>query len=360
MTADNPYSHELSIALLTVQRASLLTKRIVTALDKGAIDKSDASPVTIADFAAQALIISALHRNFPADGFIGEEDAEALRGNAALCDRVWELVSTTSLDDPPSEELPGKIGSKEEMLATIDLGAKAGSQSGRNWVLDPVDGTATFMRNQQYAVCLALVEGGKQKLGVLGCPNLLIGEGGEVREDLIDSKGLGRMLSAVVGQGAYIRPIARGRVETPQRLGRIAEVVDPAKIRWVDSVASDNITHQIHRAIAERLGSTTWPGTDIWSSQMKYIGLAVGAFDAMVRIPPDRSYRASVWDHAGGQLIYAEVGGVLSDTSGKPFDFGLGRNLESNLGLVAAPASIHPKLLEAVKEVLAATAGVGQ
>ncbi|EXJ87552.1 3'(2'),5'-bisphosphate nucleotidase [Capronia epimyces CBS 606.96] len=352
--ADNPpYSEELSIALLTVQRASLLTKRIVTALDKGVIDKSDASPVTIADFAAQALIISALHRHFPSDGFIGEESAGALRENPELGDRVWELVSTTTLEDADSEELLGRVTSKEEMLQVIDLGAGSQSSSGRTWILDPVDGTATFMRNQQYVVCLALVEGGRQILGVLGCPNLLINDAGQVREDLIDTTGLGQMLSAVDGQGAYIRPIARGRVEPPTRLRKVTEVTDPAKIRWVDSLASSNITPQNHRAVAEKVGSSGWPGTDIWAMQMKYVALAVGAFDAMVRIPPDRSYRASVWDHAGGQLIYTEVGGVVLDTSGQVFDFGLGRSLEKNLGLVAAPPSIHPKLLAAAKEVLA-------
>lgn len=356
MASDTPYSHELSIALLTVQRASLLTKRIVTALDKGAIDKSDASPVTIADFAAQALIISALHRNFPSDGFIGEESAGALRENPELGDRVWELVSTTALDYSEGEELLGKLTSKEEMLRIIDLGAGSPSTSGRTWLLDPVDGTATFMRNQQYAVCLALIEGGKQKLGVLGCPNLLIGEAGQVSEDLVDITGLGQMLSAVEGQGAFIRPIARGRAEPPRRLDRVKDVTDPAKIRWVDSLASGNISPGIHRAVAEKVGSYAWPGTDIWSMQMKYIALAIGAADAMVRIPPDRSYRASVWDHAGGQIIYTEAGGVVSDTSGNAFDFSLGRDLESNLGLVAAAPNFHPKLLAAVKEVLA-TAG---
>ncbi|KAL2428845.1 3'(2'),5'-bisphosphate nucleotidase [Exophiala dermatitidis] len=356
MASSTSYSHELEIALLTVQRASLLTKRVVTALDKGVTDKSDASPVTIADFAAQALIISALHRNFPADGFIGEESAKALRSNPELCDRVWELVSTTALEDPNGEAVLGQVKSKEEMLEVIDLGAGSESKSGRTWILDPVDGTATFMRNQQYVVCLALVEGGKQKLGVLGCPNLLIGPTGEVREDLVDTSGLGQMLSAIEGQGAYIRPITRGRIAPAKKLDSINDVVDPAKIRWCDSLASNSITPQNHRAVAEKIGSYGWPGADIWAMQMKYVALTLGACDAMVRIPPKKAYRASVWDHAGGQLLYTEVGGALSDTTGKPFDFGLGRSLEANLGLIAAPPSIHPRLVEAAKEVIA-TAG---
>lgn len=38
--------------------------------------------------------------------------------------------------------------------------------------LDPVDGTKGFLRNDQYAVALGLVQDGRVVLGVLGCPCL--------------------------------------------------------------------------------------------------------------------------------------------------------------------------------------------
>ena len=38
-------------------------------------------------------------------------------------------------------------------------------------MLDPVDGTLGFVRGDQYAVALALIEEGNLVLGVLGCPN---------------------------------------------------------------------------------------------------------------------------------------------------------------------------------------------
>ena len=44
----------------------------------GALNKDDKSPVTIADFAVQALIIHALSREFPGDRFIAEENSELL------------------------------------------------------------------------------------------------------------------------------------------------------------------------------------------------------------------------------------------------------------------------------------------
>jgi 3'(2'), 5'-bisphosphate nucleotidase len=42
----------------------------------------------------------------------------------------------------------------------------------RYWTLDPIDGTKGFLRGDQYAIALALVEHGEVVLGVLGCPNL--------------------------------------------------------------------------------------------------------------------------------------------------------------------------------------------
>jgi 3'(2'), 5'-bisphosphate nucleotidase len=55
--------------------------------------------------------------------------------------------------------------------AALDAGRHDGAAE-RYWVMDPVDGTKGFLRGDQYAVALALVERGEVVLGVLGCPNL--------------------------------------------------------------------------------------------------------------------------------------------------------------------------------------------
>ena len=81
---DISYEKELQIAGFTVQRVALPTKKVLATVDKGTLSKSDLSPVTIADFGAQALLISAIHYDFPEDKSVGEESAEALR-NGPLC-----------------------------------------------------------------------------------------------------------------------------------------------------------------------------------------------------------------------------------------------------------------------------------
>ncbi|POR32650.1 3'(2'),5'-bisphosphate nucleotidase, partial [Tolypocladium paradoxum] len=100
--------------------------------------------------------------------------------------------------------------------------------------------------------------------------------------------------------------------------------------------------------LAARLGAP-FPGTDVWSSHVRYAALVVGGGDLLVRVPGRKS---CVWDHAGAQLIYAEVGGRVTDLDGKPVDFGAGRYLSNNRGLLAAKRDIHARILALAQEVL--------
>jgi 3'(2'), 5'-bisphosphate nucleotidase len=60
-----------------------------------------------------------------------------------------------------------------------------------------------------------------------------------------------------------------------------------------------------------------------------------------------------VQDHAPGSLVVEEAGGVISDSRGLPLDFGLGRALGTNFGVVAAGKEVHGQVVEAVRAVLA-------
>ena len=57
---------------------------------------------------------------------------------------------------------------------------------------------------------------------------------------------------------------------------------------------------------------------------------------------------SSGWDHAAGALVAMESGTTVTDISGKPLDFGHGRGLEQNTGVIAAAPEIHSALLDAV------------
>lgn len=348
---DTDQATDLHLASLTVQRAALVTKTVLQAVDKGNLDKSDASPVTIADFAAQALIIAALHRVYPNDTFVGEEDSSALRGNSNLLHRTWELVRSTHLDDPHSEEMLYTPRTKEEMLDLIDLGGKGECRrgQGRIWVHDPVDGTATFMNGQQYAVCLALVRDGRQEIGVLGCPNLNLDEG-QVREDFVDRDGYGYLLSAVAGHGVCMRRMGTGALLPGKMVEKKPAVMEPDELRFVDCQAASSTDSVVHGRVVARLGAP-WPSeTDVWAAQMRYVALAVGGCNAIVKIPRKKDYRSKVWDHAGGMLIAEEVGLVVSDLDGGRVDCGSGRAL-SCFGMVVAPPGVHGRVVETVRAV---------
>lgn len=53
-------------------------------------------------------------------------------------------------------------------------------------------------------------------------------------------------------------------------------------------------------------------------------------------------------DHAAGSLIITEAGGKVSDAYGAPLDFGLGRTLKKNKGIVAASSGIFDEVIKAV------------
>ena len=89
---------------------------------------------------------------------------------------------------------------QEDIHSTIDKGSYDGGPNGRFWTLDPIDGTKGFLRGEQYAVALALIEDGEVVLGILGCPNLT--------KDLKNPDGAqGLIFSAVKGQGASAQHI---------------------------------------------------------------------------------------------------------------------------------------------------------
>jgi 3'(2'), 5'-bisphosphate nucleotidase len=76
----------------------------------------------------------------------------------------------------------------------------------------------------------------------------------------------------------------------------------------------------------------------------------------MLRLPATRIFRDKIWDHAAGALIVEEAGGCVTDLVGRPLDFGAGRVLSHNEGVVASNGRLHSAVLEAVQRVRAETA----
>ncbi len=343
------YQKELRIAELAVQRATLLTQRVFHEKAKGTLSKDDKSPVTIGDFGAQALIIHAIRHNFPKDDIVGEEEASTLRENQPLSEQIWDLVKGAKLEDQEAEkELGGPVESAEQMLQAIDAGNSAGGAKGRIWALDPIDGTKGFLRGGQYAVCLALIEDGDVKVGVLGCPNLPVDNAAPLSAD-VGGTGRGVLFGAISGSGATSRPLGKGALQTSQPI-HMKEVADVTHATFCESVEAGHSSHGDQATIAKKLGITS--ESVRMDSQAKYASIARGAGDLYLRLPVSAIYQEKIWDHAAGDLIVREAGGQVTDAEGKRLDFGKGRTLRDNKGVVAAPRGLHAQVLDVVKDVL--------
>ncbi|KAK4666066.1 3'(2'),5'-bisphosphate nucleotidase [Podospora pseudopauciseta] len=348
------YSRELEIAQLAVQRASILTKRVFHETSKGTVSKDDASPVTIGDFGAQALIISALKHNFPHDEIVAEEEATELRANPPLRDQIWELVRTTSLDDVAAEGLlGGGIKDADAMLDIIDQGNSKGGKVGRVWTIDPIDGTKGFLRGGQYAVCLALLEDGDVKVGAIGCPNLPVDDAAPLTADIganaTDDEGRGVLFSAVIGQGATSRPLKAGALAEGRSIS-MKPLTDMSNASFCESVEAGHSNQSESAQIAQKLGITKQSVR--MDSQAKYGSIARGAGDIYLRLPTSKTYQEKIWDHAAGDLIVREAGGQVTDIKGNRLNFGVGRTLATNSGVIAAPKAVHSQVLSVVQEVL--------
>ncbi|MCJ1395642.1 hypothetical protein MMC18_008528 [Xylographa bjoerkii] len=351
------YSKELRIASLAVQRATILTQKVFHEKVKGTLSKDDKSPVTIGDFGAQALIIQAIKYNFPDDEVVGEEEASTLREKSDLIQQIWELVKGAKLgtdgkDSEVENELGGPLKSADQMLDAIDAGNSAGGSKGRFWALDPIDGTKGFLRGGQYAVCLALIVDGEVKVGVLGCPNLPVDDKAPLSADVSDAGAekhqRGVLFSAVYGQGATSQPLGNDDLLPHQPIHMKTPPIKEAT--FCESVEAGHSSHGDQATIAEKLGITK-PSVRM-DSQAKYGSVARGAGDLYLRLPVSATYVEKIWDHAAGCLIVAEAGGIVTDAEGNNVDFGQGRTLAKNKGIVAAPKSLHEEVIGVVKSVL--------
>jgi 3'(2'), 5'-bisphosphate nucleotidase len=295
----------------------------------------------VADYAAQALIGRLLDERFPDDLLVGEEDSSGLRTleQAQVLDRIVEFTGRV---------IPG--ATPEAVCLWIDRGSAASGD--RYWTVDPVDGTKGFVRGDQYAVALALVEMGQVQLGVLGCPNLDIAylrSNGETPMAAQIAGGAGTIVAAARGEGAWISGLDGDDFTRAQ----VSDRTDPAQARLLRSFETAHTNTGKIGELVEILGVIAPPvGLD---SQAKYALLAAGRGDLIVRLLSSRQpdYREKVWDQAAGALVVEEAGGRITDLHGRPLDFTAGRTLAHNRGLLASNGHLHEATLAALAEIAA-------
>ncbi|XP_034213471.1 SAL1 phosphatase-like isoform X2 [Prunus dulcis] len=245
------YEKELAAAKKAASLAALLCQKVQKALLQSDIhSKSDKSPVTVADYGSQALVSLVLERELPSESFslVAEEDSGDLRGNSGqeTLQRIRTLVNDTLANNEYSSV---SNLTTDDVLRAIDNGKSEGGSRGQHWVLDPIDGTKGFLRGDQYAIALALLDEGKVVLGVLACPNLpLTSISGENQQSSQDK--LGCLFFATVGTGTYMQPLDGSSLLKVH----VSATENPEEASLFESFEAAHSLHDLSSTIAKKLG----------------------------------------------------------------------------------------------------------
>ncbi|CAF0867832.1 unnamed protein product [Didymodactylos carnosus] len=321
------YAKEKEIAIEAVRKAALLCEDVRKTIPP-AMEKLDKSPVTIADYGSQALICHQLKLAFPNDPIVGEEDCSELK-KPEMKEQL-RIITNYVRKHYTSDDV-----TEENVLKWIDYGG--GEVSQRYWTLDPIDGTKGFLRQDQYAIALALVENGDVKLGIMGCPALPDTNGHQ-----------GQLFVAVRNEGAYSQTFENNA--KPTRLQTV-RCDDSSNFRFAESVESGHCDQEMQISVAKKLGITTAPIR--MDSQAKYGLVASGRAALYLRLPnpqkPD--YRENIWDHAAGAIIVEEANGKVTDMNGKKLNFKDNKKMNDNRGVVVSNGEIHEQVLKVLKEM---------
>jgi len=204
--------------------------------------KSDDTPVTRADRESEQLIRNRIQEAYPDDGILGEE---------------------------------------------FDAVAGAGK---RTWVVDPIDGTKSFVAGVPlYAVLIALVDGAYAGEEI---------ETSRVLLGVIHIPPLGETLSAARGLGARWQEGAAHVSSRDELDGARVCTTDFADLRRREPVLAARIDHQASF-------------TRTWGDAYGYLLVATGRIDAMI------DPIVSPWDIAPLPVIVDEAGGRFTDLRGR-------------------------------------------
>lgn len=325
------YASEAAFALQAVRTAARFVRHIQMNMVVPSMAKQDASPVTVADFASQAVVAAMLDQTFPGDSLVAEEGSQSLKepeGQEAL----RSVVQFVSLVRP---------GASEAVICDwIDRGM--GTPADRFWVLDPIDGTKGFLRGDQYVVALALIQSGRVVIGALACPGLdpPVGAPGDT----------GSAYLAVRGHGSWAADLEEGLLSPVQVSGRS----DPRRARILRSFEAAHTDEGMLDGLAAALGCDEPPVR--MDSQAKYAVVAQGGAELIFRLlsPSRPDYREKIWDQAAGSILVEEAGGRVTDIEGRPLDFTAGRELVNNVGVLVSNGPLHEAAQAALEAVGAA------
>jgi histidinol-phosphatase len=233
----------LNVAVDAARAAGAETLRWFRQAELGVERKVDGSPVTAADRAAESLLRERISAAFPHDAILGEEFGET----------------------------PGS--------------------SPFRWVLDPIDGTKSFITGVPlYTTLVAVLEGDRPLLGVVYAP------------------ATGELVSAIAGEQTLYDP--GNGVLSECRVSGVERLAD-ATFLTTEVASFDRVGDKGARGVYEKLEQACRL-TRTWGDAYGYLLVATGRADVMV------DPLVNLWDAAALQPVIEGAGGHFSDWQGRP------------------------------------------
>ncbi|MCU0688742.1 MAG: hypothetical protein MUE97_03230 [Phycisphaerales bacterium] len=327
----------VTLAARAVQEAGVACARLQRELGSGATAKQDGSPVTIADYAAQALITRSLIRAKIDGPIAAEEQAEMLRIIPGLLDAVTAAIRRAS---------DWTDATNEDVLRLMKHNAWREQQlPPRVWMIDPIDGTKGFIAQRHFAVCLALIENGRPTVAALACPNLALDV--TLEAGPLDASG-GGCIVAAGSDTPVLHALMREADGTASQTPLTAVPINDGPMRrepiLTFSVEASEGRVRDFEAMAQvmqrRFGRR--PVALPMDSQAKYAIVARGQADIYDR--PPRRTREKSWDHAAGCLLLERAGCTVTDSRGARIDWSR-MTLGLAEGILGARQPFHDQVL---------------
>ena len=230
--------------------------------------------VTDADRASQRFIVAGLRKRYPNDGLVGEESESG------------ESITFECRD-------PG----------------------GRNWVIDPIDGTNNFIAGLgTFGVCIALMDQGFPILGVVY----------DVARDV--------MYTAAKGQGAWCGSKRMEALTTP--------LSESSMIMFTSNLLTrGRCPEWAHKFLAQ----DHWKLRILGSAAIEAVYVAAGVAHAAITV------NGKLWDVAAAAALVIESGGVITDFAGRAiFPFDLSNYAGAKVPFLAAGPAAHTPLLDLI------------
>jgi len=223
-------------------------------------EKADGSPVTVADRAIETELRNRIGTLFPDD---------AIRG----------------------EEFPDTKGT-----------------SGYEWVIDPIDGTISFVQGVPlYGTMIAVLKDGVPTIGAIAMPCL------------------DEMVIAAIGHGST--HIRKGHPDMPLHLRKTESLEDAVVVVTAPKCFMDCNRWSLYEQVVERSRITRG-----WSDCYAFVLVVTGRADAVVEA------EVNLWDLAAVPPLIHEAGGQWSDFDGDA-------SVETGT-LICGSAQVHAQLLE--------------